>query len=243
MKYAVPFLFFYNLVYAEVLDGLPAHAPVTSPRLRPDDMGSFHDPRGSCVRKIVGKGKRRRTKVLCFGRLHQGIDVISLDKDFRVFAIRGGRIVYQGYLTPGLGYTVIIEHEDRFYTLYGHLDKTVGRLKLGQIIRGGDILGMMGTSGNAKRSPYPRQVHIEVVKAPYFKYRGIKTLKFLKNAGRKAYPDGGVTPPHQIRSFGVIPRLEEFRECLYGFMHCTCPEFHNNEYCHEFNKDIRCPVD
>lgn len=240
MKKTLFILFFYNLANAEVLNGLPAHPPVANPRLRLDDMGSFHDPRGSCIRKKV---RRRTYRTHCFGRLHQGIDVISLTNNKYVFAVRGGRVVYRGRLTPGLGYTVIVKHDDNYYVLYAHLDRSIMKLRVGQQVARGEQIGNTGASGNAHRSPYPYQVHIEVIKAPYFKYRGVKTLKWLKQLGKRAYADGGVVSPHAINSFqSVIPGLSDFHECPEGEMHCTCPEYHDDKWCHEFDKDLRCPL-
>ena len=45
------------------------------------------------------------------------------------------------------GWGVRIRHTDQMETLYAHMDRL--RVKVGQMISRGDILGFMGRSGNA----------------------------------------------------------------------------------------------
>lgn len=232
--------FIVSYAYGEPLDALPAASPVVNPRLRPDDMGSFFDPRGETVTYRRKKGRRRWVEKRYYGRLHHGIDVISATGDHQVFAIRGGTLVYRGHLTPGLGYTIILRHEDNYFILYGHLDRSVMKLRVGtKIVRGGH-LGNMGASGNARASVYPYQVHIEVIRGSQFRFLGKKTLRHLRNKSLKTH---GIkyTNPFSVQSvFAAVPHSKNvFIYCQDGEMHCTCPDEHGS-FCHEFNKTIRC---
>lgn len=240
MRVRVAVLLFSQFAFAENLDELPASPPVANPRLRPDDMGSFLDPRGSTVRVRRRRGKKRLTETRYYGRLHLGIDVVSLTGDRRVFAIRGGKVVYRGELTRALGYTVILQHEDSYMTVYAHLDRGVQKLKLDSTVRRGEQIGNMGASGNARETPYPYQVHIEVIHASRFVFAGKQTLKRLRKQSLRAF---GIetTPPLALRSVAsAVPHSENvFIYCPYGSMHCTCPHEHGS-FCHEFDKTKRC---
>jgi len=65
-----------------------------------------------------------------------------------VFAVANGKVVMVGDWGK-LGKTVILDHRDGGYTIYGHLH-TVD-VKLHSSITAGQMLGTMGYSGNAKR--------------------------------------------------------------------------------------------
>lgn len=240
MKTAISILLLSQLASAENLDELPASTPAVNPRLRPDDMGSFSDPRGETVTYRRKKGRRRWTEKRYYGRLHNGIDVISTTNDHRVFAIRGGTVAYRGHLTPGLGYTVILWHEDSYFTVYAHLDRDVRRLKLGSIITRGEQIGNMGASGNARATPYPYHVHIEVIRGSRFKFFGVKTLEQLRKQSLRLFHIK-YTNPFGVKSvLAAVPHSENvFIYCTDGEMHCTCPGEHGS-FCHDFVKTIRC---
>lgn len=115
------------------------------------------------------------------GKTHQGIDIVanqsSADKSiYQVRATSAGQIAYArvngNTAKPGYGYTVVIDHQNGFYTLYAHLaiNASSGLVALGQQVSAGYILGYLAdltnnelSSGNARKvAPYDQiQLHFE----------------------------------------------------------------------------------
>jgi len=91
-----------------------------------------------------------------WGRQHNGIDFAN-DVGTKVRAARTGRVIYAGWYS-GYGYTVIIEHDQGYKTLYGHLSNAV--IQDGQYVKGGQVIAYMGNTGNST-GPH---LHFEVLK-------------------------------------------------------------------------------
>ncbi|MER3446504.1 MAG: hypothetical protein C4291_06490 [Candidatus Dadabacteria bacterium] len=87
---------------------------------------------------------------------HSGVDI---DAKFGqpVVATADGVVEQAGWYRT-YGETVIIEHKDDYQTLYGHLSKI--RVREGQSVKAGDIIGYTGSTG---RSTGPH-LHYEVIK-------------------------------------------------------------------------------
>jgi murein DD-endopeptidase MepM/ murein hydrolase activator NlpD len=87
---------------------------------------------------------------------HPGVDI---DAKFGqpVVATADGVVEYAGWYKT-YGEAVIIDHKDDYQTLYGHLSKI--RVKEGQGVKAGDIIGYAGSTG---RSTGPH-LHYEVIK-------------------------------------------------------------------------------
>lgn len=121
------------------------------------------------------------------GKTHQGVDIVanqsSNDKStYQVRAVSAGQIAYaqiNGSATTGYGYTVAIDHQNGFYTLYAHLSiaPSQGLVAIGQAVALGDIIGYMAdlstgqmSSGNVWSdvvAPFDKiQLHIECFEAP-----------------------------------------------------------------------------
>jgi len=91
-----------------------------------------------------------------WGRLHEGIDLAN-DVGTKIKAARAGRVAYAGWYS-GYGYTVMIEHDQGYTTLYGHLSESV--VQNGQYVKSGHVIGYMGSTGNST-GPH---LHFEVRK-------------------------------------------------------------------------------
>lgn len=76
---------------------------------------------------------------------HKGTDFVSDDK--RVYAATGGRVRVVAYDPSGWGNYVSVGDRDGYRHLYCHLQSVA--VKTGQVIKEGDIIGVMGRSGNA----------------------------------------------------------------------------------------------
>jgi len=78
-------------------------------------------------------------------------------------------VIGQKNLAENWGNTIVIKHSDFFYTKLSHLKKGSLKVKRGDKVRTGDVLGVCGNSGN---SPYPH-LHFQIQETPYI---GSKTL-------------------------------------------------------------------
>jgi murein DD-endopeptidase MepM/ murein hydrolase activator NlpD len=87
---------------------------------------------------------------------HPGVDI---DAKFGqpIVATADGVVEHAGWYKT-YGEAVIIDHKDDYQTLYGHLSKI--RVKEGQSVKAGDIIGYAGSTG---RSTGPH-LHYEVIK-------------------------------------------------------------------------------
>jgi peptidoglycan LD-endopeptidase LytH len=82
------------------------------------------------------------------GRHHEGIDIFAA-RGTDVHAVSGGTVV-RGFDDPLGGVVVRIEGEDGRYYYYAHLEPgSTGQIHVGQEVRAGEVIGRVGTSGNA----------------------------------------------------------------------------------------------
>ncbi len=89
------------------------------------------------------------------GKLHAGID-ISATPGSSIIAVDDGYVEYVGF-RKGYGRMILMSHQKGYKTLYAHLKRT--KVKNGEWIGQGQVIGHMGASGNA------RGVHL------HFEYR------------------------------------------------------------------------
>jgi murein DD-endopeptidase MepM/ murein hydrolase activator NlpD len=89
------------------------------------------------------------------GRGHEGIDVRA-PRGTPVYAAEAGRVIHSGGGLGDYGKVVIIKHMGRYSTVYAHHDSL--KVSKGQFVEKGDVIGTVGTSGNAS-GPH---LHFEV---------------------------------------------------------------------------------
>jgi len=95
-------------------------------------------------------------------RHHNGADIVTGRKDEPVLAVMNGRIVKAQKSTAksgGFGYYVVVRHfiDGKFYTsLYAHMKANSFKVRVGQLVKAGDQLGIMGTTG------YSTGVHLHL---------------------------------------------------------------------------------
>lgn len=88
------------------------------------------------------------------GRGHKGLD-ISASKGKNVYAALDGTVTYAGW-NGGYGYLVVIQHDDKTATAYGHNSKL--NVKVGDKVTKGQVIAKVGSTGNST-GPH---VHFEV---------------------------------------------------------------------------------
>ncbi len=83
-----------------------------------------------------------------------GIDILA-SEGTPVIAAADGSVRYAGEFL-GYGRVVIIDHGDRYHTMYGHLDRVL--CEKGQAVRGGAAIGTVGATGSLAGP----QLHFEI---------------------------------------------------------------------------------
>jgi murein DD-endopeptidase MepM/ murein hydrolase activator NlpD len=91
--------------------------------------------------------KSRWHPVLGKKRPHRGVDY-SAKIGTSIKASGDGKIIHRGK-KGGYGRTVIIQHGQRYTTLYAHLSRYNKKAKLGTKVKQGQIIGYVGKSGLA----------------------------------------------------------------------------------------------
>ena len=80
---------------------------------------------------------------------HNGMDMIGKNHGIdEVIAIYDGVVITSKYSTSA-GYYVEIEHENKYISRYLHMKKGTIKVKKGDIVTKGTILGTMGNTGNS----------------------------------------------------------------------------------------------
>jgi murein DD-endopeptidase MepM/ murein hydrolase activator NlpD len=88
----------------------------------------------------------RVTRSYLPGSWHYGIDIAG-DRNMPVIAARTGEVLHAGWDYTGYGRMVWIDHGDGLRTLYAHLNQIV--VKKGQRVEGGQLIGLLGNTGNS----------------------------------------------------------------------------------------------
>ena len=103
------------------------------------------------------------------GRKNDGINILSV-KGNPVRAALNGKVIYRGNELLAWGNLIIIKHKNNWTTAYAHLDKFL--VKKGEIVKTGDIIASVGSTGNVDKS----QLHFQVRKYS----KPLDPIKFLK---------------------------------------------------------------
>jgi len=101
-----------------------------------------------------------------WGRLHAGTDTVSSNRD--IYASDNGKVITADY-NSSFGNHVIIDHRNGYKTVYAHLSKI--KVKKGDLVEKGDLLGIMGTTGQSTGI----HLHFEIRKGS----TQLNPLKFL----------------------------------------------------------------
>lgn len=91
-----------------------------------------------------------------FSSYHTGID-LAAPLGSTIEAAAGGTVIYAGWYA-GYGNMLDIQHADGVVTRYAHLSGFVPNLGNGSVVRGGQIIGLVGHTGHATGN----HIHFEV---------------------------------------------------------------------------------
>jgi len=94
------------------------------------------------------------------GRIHKGID-IAAKRGEQVFAIKSGWAASKFDLN-GYGNYVVMYHREGFTSRYGHLEGA--SMRWIRKVRQGDVIGWIGSTGNARSEGIKPHIHFEIRK-------------------------------------------------------------------------------
>lgn len=123
----------------------------------PDGRTAYFTPEGVSVRKAFlrtpvsfarissGFSLRRKHPVLHKFRAHRGVDYAA-PRGTPVKATGDGKVEYIGY-KGGYGKTIVLRHGATYTTLYAHMSRFARKLRRGQRVNQGQVIGYVGSTG------------------------------------------------------------------------------------------------
>ncbi len=174
--------------------------------------GDYYSPDGKSMRKAFlrspiefsrvssGFSKARFHPVLNKWRAHKGVDYAA-PIGTKVKVTSDGVVSFVGK-QGGYGNVVMVDHQGRYTTVYGHLSRFASGLRKGQRVGQGEIVGYVGMTGLAS-GPH---LHYE------FKQNGVQ-----RDPLKVALPDGKPVSDAQMPAFAestrdLFARLDMLRD-------------------------------
>lgn len=174
--------------------------------------GDYYSPDGKSMRKAFlrspiefsrvssGFSKARFHPVLNRWRAHKGVDYAA-PIGTKVKVTSDGTVAFVGK-QGGYGNVVMVDHQGRYTTVYGHLSRFASGLRKGQRVGQGEIVGYVGMTGMTS-GPH---LHYE------FKQNGVQ-----RDPLKVALPDGKPVSDAQMPAFAestrdLFARLDMLRD-------------------------------
>lgn len=104
-----------------------------------------------------------RIAVFGEGNFHSGLDIAGTGYGSPVYASNNGVITELSYV-HSYGNHIIINHNNGYYSLYGHMSGYASGLKVGSVVERGQLIGYVGSSGWAT-GPH---LHFEIRTCPKY---------------------------------------------------------------------------
>jgi murein DD-endopeptidase MepM/ murein hydrolase activator NlpD len=150
----------------------PASVPTDIVPLTPEPEQTHADviprPALAAGEKLVWP-TTRRSVTQYFSGGHPGLDI---DGDYTdaIYAADDGTVVSSGWNNSGYGNMVLIDHGNGMVTRYGHGSKVY--VAVGQQVKKGDVIAMVGTTGRSTGS----HLHFEVI----IRGKRVNPIKYLR---------------------------------------------------------------
>jgi murein DD-endopeptidase MepM/ murein hydrolase activator NlpD len=112
------------------------------------------------------------------GRVHDAIDILA-PRGTPVLSVTGGRLLRMFNSRPGGLMVYATDASERFILLYGHLDRYADGLRDGMRLERGQVIGYVGTTGNAP--PDTPHLHFGIL-------RGDPSVSWSKGTAVNPYP-------------------------------------------------------
>ena len=147
-----------HLIAAELVNqGTAYHALWFDPN--DDGSGTYYDVEGMSVRRFFLKKPlefrrissrfsfNRRHPILGINRPHRAVDYAAATGT-PVMATGDGVVIHRGWKGE-MGNSVEIQHPNGFLTRYGHFQGFASTIRVGTLVRQGDVIGFVGMTGLA----------------------------------------------------------------------------------------------
>ncbi|MFW5644392.1 MAG: M23 family metallopeptidase [Bacteroidota bacterium] len=99
----------------------------------------------------------RTHPILKVRKMHEGID-LTAPRGTPIYATANGTVLQAGYTSGGYGNKIVIDHGFGYQTLYGHCHEI--RVKRGQKVNRGDVIGTVGSTGLSVAPHLHYEVHV-----------------------------------------------------------------------------------
>ena len=107
-----------------------------------------------------------------WGVLHDGTDIAGCGYGSNIFAARSGTVVQSSYKYDN-GEFITIDHHDGYYSMYAHMVSGSRRVRVGDYVEKGQVIGSMGRTGAATG------VHLHFSIWRGYPYRGGRALNAM----------------------------------------------------------------
>ena len=94
---------------------------------------------------------------------HSGLDIAGTGYGSRIYAANNGEIITRGW-GGSYGWYIIINHNNGYYSLYGHMSRFEDGFDVGSTVERGQVIGYVGSTGSAT-GPH---LHFEIRTCPQF---------------------------------------------------------------------------
>jgi murein DD-endopeptidase MepM/ murein hydrolase activator NlpD len=171
----------------------------------PGRVADYYDQQGTSLRKQFlksplrysrissGYSRRRLHPILKIYRPHPGIDYAA-PVGTPVATVGDGRVIFKGWKN-GYGRYIVIRHNNRYTTTYGHLSRYAAKVKVGSMVKQGEVIGYVGASGLAN--------------GPHLDFRMKKNGSFV-NPLKMRFPAARPVPKSHMEDFKKrVAYLEE----------------------------------
>lgn len=145
-----------NVLAASFVNGGHRHVAL---RYVVDGQGQYFDASGRPTRKAFLRtpveftrissrfSSARKHPILGRVRAHQGVDYAA-PRGTPIKAAGNAKIAFRGWKS-GYGNTVVLQHNNQYTTLYGHLSRFADNLRVGSRVGQGQTIGFVGMTGLA----------------------------------------------------------------------------------------------
>ena len=153
--------------------------------------------------RLTSKFGSRRHPVLGKVRMHKGVDYAA-GTGTPIMAAGDARVAFAGW-TGGYGRAVVLDHGRGYTTLYGHMSR-FGKIKAGQRVGQGTVIGYVGSTGLAT-GPH---LHYE------FRVNGVHRNPLSVTMPPPDPLSGAALAAFRAQAGSAIARIQEMERVIYA---------------------------